>query len=242
MRRTLLLPVLALSAACAPRYTTAPAPASPVAEVLLAGGPEGESSVLSPSDAALSPSRPPALSSRPPALMTTAMVPSARIAAAIEKLREKELLIPVAGVDGSKIEDTFTAARDGGERQHNAVDILAPRNTPIVAADDGEILRMSTNALGGITIYAADKDHEFVYYYAHLDHYHDGLKPGSRIRKGDVLGYVGTTGNAPKDVPHLHFQIMLWAADGKFWNGEPVNPFPVLRGASSSGGARVRFD
>jgi peptidoglycan LD-endopeptidase LytH len=185
---------------------------------------------------------PVSVADRRPALATAVMVPSARMAAAIERLRDKELMIPVAGVDGSKIEDSFTAARDGGERQHNAVDILAPRNTPVVAADDGVILRMSTNPLGGITIYAADKDHEFVYYYAHLDHYQDGLSAGAKIRKGDVLGYVGTTGNAPKDVPHLHFQIMLWPADGKFWNGEPVNPFPVLRVATPSGGARVRFD
>jgi murein DD-endopeptidase MepM/ murein hydrolase activator NlpD len=170
------------------------------------------------------------------------MVPSARIAAAIDKLREKELTIPVAGVEPSRIEDSFTAARDGGERVHNAVDILAPRNTPILAADDGTILRMSSNTLGGITIYAADRGHQFVYYYAHLDHYKAGVKPGQSIQKGDTLGFVGTTGNAPKDVPHLHFQIMLWPTDGKWWNGEPVNPYPVLHGPSTSGLRLHRFD
>jgi peptidoglycan LD-endopeptidase LytH len=230
------VPLLVLSAACAPRYAVAPAGVSPLAEVLLAGGPEGESAIPESGPA------PTPVVERRPALATVATVPSARIAAALEKLREKDLVIPVSGVDASKIEDSFTAARDGGDRQHNALDILAPRNTPIVAADDGVILRMSRNALGGITIYASDKDQAFVYYYAHLDHYHGGLSEGAKIRKGDVLGYVGTTGNAPKDVPHLHFQIMLWRADGKFWDGEPVNPFSVLRAATTSGGGRVRFD
>jgi len=176
-----------------------------------------------------------------PVLATAAAVPSARIASAIERLREKELLIPVAGVSPSRIEDSFTEQRDGGERQHNALDILAPRNTPILAADDGTILRMSSNNLGGITIYATDRDQRFVYYYAHLDHYQRGLAAGRSIQKGDTLGFVGTTGNAPKDVPHLHFQIMLWPSDGKWWNGEPVNPYPVLHSATPSGGARLRF-
>jgi peptidoglycan LD-endopeptidase LytH len=169
------------------------------------------------------------------------MVPSARIVKAIERLRDKELVIPVMGVEPSGLEDTFTAARDG-DRQHNALDILAPRNTAILAADDGVILRMSSNTLGGITIYAADNNHEFVYYYAHLERYRDGLEAGASVKKGETIGYVGTTGNAPKDVPHLHFQIMLWPSDGKWWNGEPVNPFPALRGATASGGARPRFD
>ena len=234
MRRALILPLLALATACAPRFTPGPVAApSPVAGVLLAGGPEGESPMLT--SAAATP-----VPEKRPALATAVMAPSARMAAAIERLREKELAIPVAGVSPSKIEDSFTAGRDG-DRQHNAVDILAPRNTPVVAADDGVILRMSTSPLGGITIYAADRDHEFVYYYAHLDHYRDGLAAGGKVQKGDTLGFVGTTGNAPKDVPHLHFQIMLWPADGKFWNGDPVNPHPVLRGLSSSGAARLRY-
>ena len=238
MRRILASALLPFLAACAPRVGPAsgPLPAGDGAQVALAGGPEGESP---------SPGSGPsagAAASRRPALATAVMVPSARIAAALERLREKEVMIPVAGVGPSRIEDTFTAVRDGGERQHNAMDILAPRNTPILAADDGVILRLSTNALGGITVYATDRDREFVYYYAHLDHYHHDLAAGQQIQKGDTLGYVGTTGNAPKDVPHLHFQIMLWPADGKWWNGEPVNPYPVLRNATSSGVNRLRFD
>jgi murein DD-endopeptidase MepM/ murein hydrolase activator NlpD len=241
MRRTLVLSLLTSVTACAPRLVPGPAAApSPVAEVLLAGGPEGESAMptgnLNP---APTPVRTP---SRAPALATAAMVVSPRMAAAVDRLRRKDLAVPVAGVDASRIEDSFTAARDGGERTHHAVDILAPRNTPIVAADDGVILRLTMNPLGGITIFAADNDREFVYYYAHLDHYRDGLKEGQKIRKGETIGFVGTTGNAPKDVPHLHFQIMIWADDGKYWVGEPVNPYPVLHRAGTSGGARLRFD
>lgn len=237
MRRYLFLTSLALAAsACAPRANRG-VDLAPVIEagpeVVLAGGPEGESPAPSGPSAAAS--------SRRPSLATAAMVPSARVAAAIETLRDRELVIPVAGVGPSRIEDTFNAGRDGGGRQHNAVDILAPRNTPIVSADDGVILRMSTNTLGGITVYAADRDHDFVYYYAHLDHYHKDLTVGRSIKKGDTLGFVGTTGNAPKDVPHLHFQIMMWPADGKWWNGEPVNPYPVLRNGTS-GAPKVRFD
>lgn len=235
MRRTLILPLFALAAsACAPRASRvvdlAPVRAP---EVVLAGGPEGESPA---------PRSGPTTGAGRPALATASAAPSARVAAAIERLRGRDLLIPVAGVTPSRIEDTFTAGRGGGERQHNAADILAPRNTPIVAADGGTILRMSTNPLGGITIYTADPHREFVYYYAHLERYHPDLVPGNTIEKGDTLGYVGTTGNSPANVPHLHFQIMLWPSDGKWWNGEPVNPYPVLRGASPSGNARLRFD
>jgi murein DD-endopeptidase MepM/ murein hydrolase activator NlpD len=174
-----------------------------------------------------------------PVLGTAVMVPSPRIAAAMERLQAKALRIPVAAT-AVKLEDTFFAARDGS-RQHNAMDILAPRNTPIIAADAGVILRLSTNTLGGVTIYATDNEREFVYYYAHLERYHDGIVTGKTIERGDTLGYVGTSGNAPKDVPHLHFQIMLWPGDGKWWNGEPVNPYPVLKNASPSGETKPRF-
>jgi len=141
----------------------------------------------------------------------------------------KHLVVPVAGVGPERLEDTFTDARDGGERQHNAIDILALRNTPILAADDGVILRMSSNNLGGITIFATDADRKFVYYYAHLDHYDADMYAGRQLAKGDRIGYVGTSGNAPKDVPHLHFQIMRWPDDGKYWVGEPIDPYPFLR-------------
>ena len=147
-------------------------------------------------------------------------------------------MVPVAGANMAKVTDTFFDDRDGGERVHRAIDILAPRGTPILAADDGKILRMSTNTLGGITMYTVDPANRIVYYYAHMDHYNDAMSPGRAITRGDTLGYVGTTGNAPKDTPHLHFQIMRWPADGKYWNGEPIDPFELLGGIRRSAASR----
>jgi murein DD-endopeptidase MepM/ murein hydrolase activator NlpD len=140
-------------------------------------------------------------------------------------------MVPVEGVEPARVPDTFAAARDG-ERLHHAVDIRAPRGTPVLAADDGSVLSLRTNALGGLTIYAIDGDRRFVYYYAHLDRYRDGLADGMLLAKGDVIGYVGTTGNAPPETPHLHFQVMRWPDDGKYWMGVPLDPRPhfVRRG------------
>ena len=152
------------------------------------------------------------------------------LSADVEYLMSRHLLVPVAGADMAKVDDSFYEGRDGGERVHRAIDILAPRGTPILSADDGRILRMSTNTLGGITMYTVDSNNRLVYYYAHMDHYNDAMSPGRTIVKGDTLGFVGTTGNAPKDTPHLHFQVMRWPSDGKYWNGEPIDPFQALGG------------
>lgn len=100
----------------------------------------------------------------------------------------------------------------------------------MLAADDGRVLRVSWNAAGGNTVYTTDAESRIVYYYAHLDGYRDSLVAGMPVAKGDTIGFVGTTGNAPKDIPHLHFQIMRMPHDGKYWNGEPINPFTILRG------------
>ncbi len=155
---------------------------------------------------------------------------------ALEYLRDRHLLVPVAGADMAKVEDSFNEPRDGGGRTHRALDILAPRGTPILSADDGKILRMSNSALGGICMYTVDPENRIVYYYAHMDHYNDAMSPGRAIVKGDTLGFVGTTGNAPKDTPHLHFQIMRWPADGKYWNGDPIDPFVLLGGVARGAG------
>jgi peptidoglycan LD-endopeptidase LytH len=148
----------------------------------------------------------------------------------LEYLSQRHIMVPVFGADMTKVDDSFTEPRDGGERTHRAIDIMAPRGTPILSADDGKILRMSTNALGGISMYTVDSESRLVYYYAHMDHYNDAMTPGRSIVKGDTLGYVGTTGNAPKDLPHLHFQVMRWPADGKYWNGDPIDPYEALGG------------
>lgn len=138
------------------------------------------------------------------------------------------LTFPVPGVDSTRLDDSFYAPREGG-RKHNAIDIMAPRGAPVLSVQDGRVLRLATNANGGITVYATDLEDQFVYYYAHLDRYHSSVYAGRPLLRGDTLGYVGTTGNAPKDVPHLHFQVMRMPADRRFWNGEPINPYSLLR-------------
>ncbi len=145
----------------------------------------------------------------------------------------RALYFPIAAGDSVRLDDSFEAPRDGGARRHQAIDILAPRGTPVLSAGDGRILRLSNSSKGGITVYATDLEEQFVYYYAHLERYHAGVYAGKPLMRGDTLGYVGTTGNSPKDVPHLHFQIMRMPADRKFWNGAPVNPYPLLKPASA---------
>jgi murein DD-endopeptidase MepM/ murein hydrolase activator NlpD len=133
------------------------------------------------------------------------------------------MMVPVDGVEPRTLRDTFHEARDGG-RTHNAQDILAPRGTPVLAAIPGEVARMSQNSLGGITLYLTDSEKRYVYYYAHLDHYSDQVTVGLKVVEGTVIGYVGTTGNAPPDTPHLHFQAMrIRPGQHDWWNGIPVD-------------------
>jgi len=143
-------------------------------------------------------------------------------------LAARRLMVPVAGVRPSDVPDTFDAPRDGGTRRHGALDIPAPRGTPVVAADEGVVLAVRQNRLGGRVVYATDPDRRFVYYYAHLDRQRDGLRPGTRLARGDVIGAVGSTGNADRREPHLHFQVMVFPGDGAWWEGRPVDPRPYL--------------
>lgn len=154
---------------------------------------------------------------------STAGAPSADLAAL---LREKRLMVPVAGVSPSHVPDSFAARR--GARIHSALDIMAPRGTPVLSADAGRVFKLRSNALGGITVYALDPTERFVYYYAHLERYADGLAEGQRLQPGDVIGYVGTTGNAPRNAPHLHFQVLQYRGNGRWWDGDPLNPHPFL--------------
>src|SRR6185503_7089243 len=144
----------------------------------------------------------------------------------LQSLSQRRLLVPVKGVDPRNLVDNFEEGR--GKRKHEAIDILAPRGTPVVAVDDGRVARLFTSAAGGLTVYQFDREEKFVYYYAHLDRYADGLTPGGAVKRGDVLGYVGTTGNAPKNTPHLHFTIFRTGPEKKWWKGTPVNPYPFL--------------
>ena len=149
-----------------------------------------------------------------------------RPVADIEYLRERRIMVPVDGFPVKRVPDSFRARR--GTRVHNAIDFMAPKGTPVLAADDGRIFKLSSNEAGGLTIYATDSRSRMIYYYAHLDRYRRGLDEGDKIRKGDVIGYVGHTGNASRNAPHLHFQIMRLDDERRWWAGTPIDPKPVL--------------
>jgi len=142
-------------------------------------------------------------------------------------LRARHLLIPVRGLGAAQLHDTYSEARSGG-RVHDAIDIHAPRGTPVLAVTDGVIRKLHSGALGGLSLYQMDDDGVTRYYYAHMDHYADGMAEGRRVRRGDVIGYVGDTGNAQKGDYHLHFSIALLDDASRWWEGRNVNPYEVL--------------
>ena len=159
---------------------------------------------------------------------TTAPPPPTMLARPPEDLLQRDLLVPVQGMARTKLTDTFDDARGQG-RVHNAIDIMADRNTPVLAIESGRIVKLFTSNLGGLTIYQFDPAETYCYYYAHLDHYAPGLKEGDQVTRGQVIAYVGSTGDASPDAPHLHFEISRLHADKKWWQGDPINPYPVLR-------------
>lgn len=144
-----------------------------------------------------------------------------------DDLIRRHLVTPLEGLRASDILDTFNATRSGG-RRHEAADILAPRGAPIHAIGPGDIRKLFTSVQGGLTIYQFDPDEVWCYYYAHLDRYADDVHEGLRVKAGDVIGYVGTSGNAPPGTPHLHLAIFKVGPDKRWWKGTPVNPYPVL--------------
>jgi murein DD-endopeptidase MepM/ murein hydrolase activator NlpD len=139
----------------------------------------------------------------------------------------RELSMPIARATPESLEDTFTRPRPG-RKTHEAIDIPAPRGTPIHALGDGVIEKLSASPRGGITIYQFDTEGLYCYSYAHLDRYANRLREGVRVKHGDVIGYVGTTGDAPADGPHLHLAIMRLRDSRHYWEGAPVNPYPLL--------------
>jgi murein DD-endopeptidase MepM/ murein hydrolase activator NlpD len=195
-----LLPLALLIVACAPASRVAPRPA-PLPE------PPAESPLF------------------PPGETPGDAAPSKGVD--FDALRARGMMVPVLGVSPTQLVDTYNARRDGG-RRHDALDILAPRGTPVLAADDGLIVRVGTNALGGNVIWATDGERRFAYYYAHLERHARGLREGQVVSRGNVIGYVGTTGNAPADTPHLHFQVMRLLDARRFSDGLPFNPMPFL--------------
>lgn len=146
-----------------------------------------------------------------------------------EDLARRDLDIPVEGIKPAQLVRSFEDRRSGGSRAHEALDILAPRNTPVKAVEDGRIVRLFESKAGGTTIYQFDPTETYCYYYAHLQRYAEGLKESDTVRKGQVIGYVGTSGNAPKNTPHLHFAIFKLTPGKHWWEGTPIDPYDILR-------------
>lgn len=137
------------------------------------------------------------------------------------------LAVPVQGVPRSALRDTFDQGRPG--HRHEAIDIAAPLGTPVLAVDDGTVVKLFTSVAGGLTVYHFDTSSRYAYYYAHLDRYAPGLREGTRLHRGDLVGYVGSTGNADPGAPHLHFAVFRLGPERQWWKGVAVNPYPSLR-------------
>jgi murein DD-endopeptidase MepM/ murein hydrolase activator NlpD len=144
------------------------------------------------------------------------------------------LLIPVAGITRSGLSDTYTDPRADGTRDHRAIDIMAARGTPVLAASAGRVEKLHDSVDGGHTIYVRSPDGKRSYYYAHLDRYVDGLREGQAVAQGDMIAFVGSTGNADPGAPHLHFAIHDMASTDQWYEGTPVDPYPYLAGKAPS--------
>jgi murein DD-endopeptidase MepM/ murein hydrolase activator NlpD len=138
-----------------------------------------------------------------------------------------KLLVPVQGIKSAQLTDTFYQPR-GEQRQHEALDIMAPTGTPVIAVADGKVVKLFQSKPGGLTVYQFDPTEQFAYYYAHLDRYADGLAEGMDVKRGTVIGYVGVTGNSDPNAPHLHFALVSLTAEKQWWKGTPINPFPLM--------------
>ncbi len=144
-------------------------------------------------------------------------------------LRGRNLLMPAQGVSSKQLRNTYEEARSQG-RQHNAIDIMAPQGTPVLAVDDGVAIKLFQSDKGGITLYQLDPSGKYAYYYAHLTRYAEDMVEGKTLKRGDVIGYVGDTGNAGKGNYHLHFEVSKLTAPRKWYGGIPINPYYLLGG------------
>jgi len=198
-----------------PQRISTPGPTPPASDAPTPESPPA-SPAPTPATTAPSPSWPPPEGWQPPATPT----PAANLPAGA-------LVIPVAGVRAEQLSDTFTQSRSEG-RAHNALDIMAPRGTPVLAAADGRVVKLFYSKRGGITLYQLGPDERTIYYYAHLERYADGIHEGQVLRRGETLGYVGDTGNSGAGNYHLHFAIWLVTDPKRYWDGENVNPYPLL--------------
>jgi murein DD-endopeptidase MepM/ murein hydrolase activator NlpD len=137
------------------------------------------------------------------------------------------LLVPVEGIKAGQVTDTFGQPR-GKERRHEALDIMAPKGTRVLAAADGKVVKLFTSKPGGLTVYQFDPGEKYAYYYAHLDRYAEGIREGMELKRGDLVGYVGSTGNAKAEAPHLHFAVVELTPQKQWWKGTPLDPYPML--------------
>lgn len=160
-----------------------------------------------------------------PEELAAAPIPAPAISSSVGKVN---LIIPVAGVRPEQLIDTFDDARSEG-RLHDAIDIMAPAGTPVLAAADGRIVKLFQSERGGTTIYQLGPNQEVIFYYAHLAGYAPGLAEGNNVRQGDVIAYVGDTGNAGPGNYHLHFSIAVVSDPKRYWEGTNINPYPLLR-------------
>ncbi|NRF65753.1 M23 family metallopeptidase [Aquincola sp. S2] len=163
-----------------------------------------------------------------PAAAAAASASAPAVLAGIHPPSPGSLRVPVAGIDASMLRDNYEQAR--GAQRHEALDIPAPRGTPVVAAADGRVVKLFNSKPGGLTVYQFDPTERYAYYYAHLDRYADGLKEGAWLKRGDPVGTVGSTGNASADAPHLHFAVFVLGAERQWWKGTPLNPYPLIVG------------
>jgi murein DD-endopeptidase MepM/ murein hydrolase activator NlpD len=164
----------------------------------------------------------------PPPVPSPAASGVGNTAGTMGNLSQSRLRVPIDGEDIESLKGAFAETRDGS-RPHEAVDMLAPRNTPIHAVENGTIAKLFTSKAGGLTIYQFDPGGRFCYYYAHLERYAEGLKEGQAVSQGDVIGYVGTSGNAPANTPHLHFAVFELNADKHWWQGKAIDPYQVFK-------------
>jgi peptidoglycan LD-endopeptidase LytH len=144
------------------------------------------------------------------------------------------LAIPVTGIKPDQLTDTFDAARSAG-RRHDAIDIMAAEGTPVIASADGTVEKLFNSVRGGQTIYVRSPDQKWQYYYAHLSAYAPGLHEGQQVKRGQVIGRVGHTGDASAEGPHLHLAINSMAPGERWWQGTPINPYPLLAGKKAGG-------
>jgi murein DD-endopeptidase MepM/ murein hydrolase activator NlpD len=182
----------------------------------------------------------PAAGTTAPAPATVAPVAPPPVAAtplpvATTSARDLRLAMPLPGLAAAQLRDTFNESR-GGERAHEALDIMAPAGTPVLAVADGHVEKLFTSVRGGLTIYQFDPSNRYAYYYAHLQRYAPGLAQGQALKQGQVIGYVGSTGNADPGAPHLHFAVFELGPERQWWKGTPLNPYPLLGGVAKAAG------